>query len=46
MFEDLKKEGLIIDLELLVEKAEEFKSDMDAYCEFMKETFLGTSCMN
>ena len=33
-------------LENLVDKAEEFKSDLDCYCEFMKETFLGTSCLN
>jgi hypothetical protein len=46
MFDDLKKEGIIVELKELVEKAEELKTDMDAYCEFMKEVFLGTSSLN
>ncbi len=46
MFEDLKKEGIIVDLQNLVDKAEEFKSDLDSYCEFMRECILGTSGIN
>ena len=46
MFDELKNEGLIIEFTDMVNKAEEFKNDMDTYCEFMKEVFLGTSCQN
>ena len=46
MYEELKNDGIIIELKDLVDKAEEFKTDLDAYCEFMKETFLGTSGVN
>ncbi len=46
MFDELKNEGLIIEFSDMVNKAEEFKDDMDAYCQFMKEMFLGTSCQN
>ncbi len=46
MYEELKNDGIIVELKELVDKAEEFKSDLDCYCEFMKETFLGTSSLN
>mgnify|MGYP007107918777 CR=1 FL=1 len=46
MYEDLKNDGIIVELKALVDKAEEFKSDLDCYCEFMLETFLNTSCEN
>ena len=46
MFDDLKKEGVIVELKDLINKADELKTDMDAYCEFMKEVFLGTSSEN
>ncbi len=46
MFDDLKKENIIIELKNLVDKADEFKSDIDCYCEFMRETFLATSGLN
>ena len=46
MFEELKNDGIIVDLQDLVDKADEFKSDMDSYCVFMKEMFLGTSGIN
>ena len=46
MFEKLKNEGVIVDLQNLVDKAGEFKSDIDSYCEFMREMFLGTSGVN
>ena len=45
-YEELKNDGIIIELQSLVDKAEEFKSDLDDYCEFMREIFLGTSCEN
>lgn len=46
MYEDLKKENIIVELKSLIDKAEEFKSDIDCYCEFMRETFLATSGLN
>lgn len=46
MYEDLKKEQIIVELKDLVNKAEEFKTDVDCYCEFMRETFLATSGLN
>ncbi len=46
MFDELKNEGFIIEFSDLVDKAEDFKNDIDAYCKFMKEMFLGTSCQN
>ncbi len=46
MYEELKLKGLIIELKDLVDKAEEFKSDLDCYCEFMRDSFLATSGLN
>lgn len=46
MYEDLKNEKIIVELKGLVEKADEFKNDLDCYCEFMRETFLATSGVN
>ena len=46
MFDELKNEGLIIEFSDMVKKAEDFKDDIDEYCQFMKEMFLGTSCQN
>lgn len=46
MFEDLKKEGIIVELTTLVNEAEEFNSDLDWYCKFMLESFLETSGIN
>ena len=46
MYEELKNEGIIVELKNLVDKAEEFKSDLDCYCEFMRESFLSTSGIN
>ena len=46
MYEDLKKEQIIVELKSLINKADEFKSDIDCYCEFMRETFLATSGLN
>lgn len=46
MYEDLKKKDIIVDLKILIDKAEEFQTDIEAYCEFMKETFLATSGLN
>jgi len=46
MYEDLKKKDIIVDLKTLIDKAEEFQTDIEAYCEFMKETFLATSGLN
>lgn len=46
MYEELKKEKIIVELKDLIDKAEEFKDDIDCYCEFMKETILGVSGVN
>ncbi len=46
MFNELKNEGVIVELKSLVEKADDFKNDLDNYCEFMLETFLNTSGVN
>lgn len=46
MYEELKKQNIIIEMQGLIEKAEEFKDELDSYCEFMRETFLATSGIN
>ncbi len=46
MFDDLKKEKIVVEITNLIEKAEETKADMDAYCEFMKGVILNTSGLN
>ena len=46
MYEELKKNDIIVELKTLIDKAEEFQSDIDAYCDFMKQTFLATSGQN
>lgn len=48
MFENFsdKKDDVIVELKTLVDKAEEFQSEIDSYCEFMKQTFLATSGLN
>lgn len=46
MYEELKKNDIIVELKTLIDKAEEFQSDIGAYCDFMKQTFLATSGMN
>ncbi len=46
MFDDLKKEKIVVEITNLIEKAEESQADMDAYCEFMKGVILNTSGLN
>lgn len=46
MFDDLKKEKIVVEITNLIEKAEETKKDIDAYCEFMKGVILNTSGLN
>ena len=46
MNEDFKKEDVIVELKTLIDTAEDFKSEIDAYCEFMKGVFLNTSGIN
>lgn len=43
MFENLKKENIIIDITNLVNNLD---ADTDAYCEFMKDVILNTSGLN
>lgn len=46
MFEDLKNDKIIVEITNLVDKVEEFKDDIDSYCEFMKGVILNTSGLN
>lgn len=47
MYEDLLlRKQIIEELKNLVEKAEEFEADQDAYCEFMKTMILRTYSTN
>lgn len=46
MYEELKKQQIIVEITELVDKAEEFSNELDSYCEFMRETFLATSGIN
>lgn len=46
MYNDLKKQNIIVEINGLIDKAEEFKNELDSYCEFMLETFLATSGIN
>ncbi len=50
MFEDLKKEKIIVDLKTLIEDTAasngEYDEDMDAYCTFMKGLIMSTSGLN
>lgn len=46
MEENFKKENVVDELQTLFDKAEEYKSEIDAYCEFMKGVFLATSGLN
>lgn len=45
-YDELKKENVIIEMNNLVQKAEEFQKEVDAYCEFMKGVILNTSGLN
>ncbi len=46
MYEDLKKNDVIVELKTLIDKAEEVQSDIDAYCKFMKQMILSVSGKN
>ncbi len=46
MFEDLKKEKIVVEITNLVEKAEKAQEDIDSYCKFMKGVILNTSGLN
>ena len=48
MFENFynKNDDVIAEFKTLVDKAEEFQSEIDSYCDFMKKTFLATSGLN
>lgn len=46
MNENFKEEHVIIELKTLFDTADEFKSEIDAYCKFMKGVFLNTSGIN
>lgn len=46
MYDDLKKEEIIVEIVNLVENIEAYKEDIDAYCEFMKGVILSTSGLN
>ncbi len=46
MEENFKKENVVEELQTLFDKVEEYKSEIDAYCDFMKKVFLTTSGLN
>ncbi len=46
MYNELKNEEIIVEIVNLVEKIEDYKADVDAYCEFMKGVILSTSGLN
>ena len=35
MYDDLKREEIIVELNGLINRADEFKNDLDSYCEFI-----------
>lgn len=46
MYEEFDNHKIIVEITNLVQKTEEFKDDIDAYCEFMKGVILNTSGLN
>ncbi len=46
MFNKLKNEKVIIDLEILVKNTENLDEDINSYAEFMKERILSVSGVN
>lgn len=46
MYNDLKNEKIIVELDSLTNVAEQFKDETDMYCEFMKAQFLKLSGAN
>ena len=46
MYNQLKSQNIIIDLEALVKSAEEFDEITSSYAEFMRERILSVSGMN
>ncbi len=46
MYDQLKKEEIIVEIVNLVDKVEDYKEDVDAYCSFMKGVILSTSGLN
>ena len=46
MYDDLRNEKIVIEIINLVDDIEQFESDVDAYCSFMKEFILNTSGLN
>ena len=41
-----EENDVINEIKTLVDKAQEFRSEIDAYCGFMKQMFLNSSCEN
>lgn len=46
MYNDLKKENIIIEINNLVEDVEKTFEEIDMYCDFMKNLFLSGSGKN
>jgi len=46
MYEELKKDNIIIELETLLHNVENIDETITSYAEFMKERILGVSCNN
>lgn len=46
MFNELRKENVIVDLEVLVKSAQNYEEDMNTYLEFTKQRILSVSGNN
>ena len=46
MYNELKNENVIIDLEILVKEAKDFDNDLTCYAEFMKQRILSVTSNN
>lgn len=46
VYEELKKDNVIVDLQTLVDSAKNMDDTISSYVEFMKERIMGVSCNN
>lgn len=46
MYNELKNNNIIIDLEILVKEAKDFDNDLTCYAEFMKQRILSVTGNN
>ena len=46
MYDDLKKDEIIVEIVNLIDNIEDYEEAIDAYCQFMKGVILSTSGLN